>query len=115
MPSPTSARFIRRRTRAGLREPREPRRLRDGRPRARSALCGKIPPETNMFERSGHLYDELYASKDYAGEAARLRAFLSAQGVPGDGTLLDVACGTGKHLAELRRWYACEGVDLDPT
>lgn len=29
-------------------------------------------------------------------------------------TLLDVACGTGKHLAELRRWFRVEGVDLDP-
>jgi SAM-dependent methyltransferase len=26
-----------------------------------------------------------------------------------------VACGTGKHLAELRAWYEVEGVDLDPA
>src|ERR671923_34446 len=32
---------------------------------------------------------------------------------PGAETLLDVACGTGAHLAELRRWYRCEGLDLD--
>jgi SAM-dependent methyltransferase len=28
-------------------------------------------------------------------------------------TLLDVACGTGKHLACLRTRFECEGVDLD--
>jgi len=33
--------------------------------------------------------------------------------VPAARTLLDVACGTGAHLAELRRWYEVEGVDLD--
>jgi SAM-dependent methyltransferase len=31
---------------------------------------------------------------------------------PGAASLLDVACGTGRHLEHLRRWYAVEGVDL---
>jgi ubiquinone/menaquinone biosynthesis C-methylase UbiE len=29
------------------------------------------------------------------------------------GSLLDVACGTGKHLEQLMRWYQVEGLDLD--
>lgn len=33
---------------------------------------------------------------------------------PDASTLLDVACGTGRHLAELRAWYAVEGVDINP-
>lgn len=32
---------------------------------------------------------------------------------PGATTLLDVACGTGKHLSHLREHFACEGVDVD--
>jgi SAM-dependent methyltransferase len=32
---------------------------------------------------------------------------------PAAQTLLDVACGTGKHLACLRSRFSCEGVDLD--
>ncbi len=67
-----------------------------------------------MFSRSARFYDAVYGFKDYAGEAAHLRELIEARR-PGARTLLDVACGTGKHLAELRRWYAVEGTDLDPA
>ena len=67
-----------------------------------------------MFSRSAHLYDTIYSFKDYAAEAAKLRELVQA-GVPGARTLFDVACGTGKHLAELRRWYDVRGVDVDPA
>jgi SAM-dependent methyltransferase len=59
------------------------------------------------------LYDRLYAHKDYAGEAERVRALVADRN-PRATTLLDVACGTGAHLAELRRGFAVEGLDLDP-
>lgn len=32
---------------------------------------------------------------------------------PSARTLLDVACGTGKHLERLEAWYQVEGIDLD--
>ena len=67
-----------------------------------------------MFSRTAHLYDAVYSFKDYPTEAARLRELVEER-VPGARTLLDVACGTGKHLAELRAWYDVEGVDLDPA
>ena len=66
-----------------------------------------------MFSRSAHLYDAVYSFKDYAVEAERLRRLIEAR-APEARTLLDVACGTGVHLAELRRWYEVEGLDLDP-
>ena len=47
-----------------------------------------------MFTNTADVYDLVYAWKDYAGEASRLCDLI---GRPG-GTLLDVACGTGKHL-----------------
>ncbi len=65
-----------------------------------------------MFTRSAELYDAVYSFKDYAGEAARLRTLIEER-APRAQTLLDVACGTGKHLAELRAWYDVEGLDLD--
>src|ERR671930_552380 len=65
-----------------------------------------------MFRQSARIYDAVYAWKDYVGEAARLHELVQAR-KPGAATLLDVACGTGTHLAELRRWYRCEGLDLD--
>ena len=42
-----------------------------------------------------------------------LRALLQRER-PAAGRLLDVACGTGRHLAELRQWYEVEGVDINP-
>lgn len=67
-----------------------------------------------MFSLSADLYDALYATfKDYEAEAARLRELI-AERVPGASTLLDVACGTGKHLDLLRDDFAVTGLDLDP-
>lgn len=65
-----------------------------------------------MFSRSAAIYDAVYSFKDYDAEAARLRELIAAR-VPDAGSLLDVACGTGKHLERLRAWYRVEGVDLD--
>lgn len=58
------------------------------------------------------LYDLEYAFKDYAAEADALVRIVRERS-PEAHTLLDVACGTGKHLEHLRDAFACEGVDLD--
>jgi SAM-dependent methyltransferase len=65
-----------------------------------------------VFERSERFYDAIYSWKDYPGEVERLRELIEAR-VPKARTLLDVACGTGKHLELLRGRYDVEGVDLD--
>lgn len=70
-----------------------------------------------MYDKSARIYDLLYVGtgiKDYGAEAADLRGIIHAAN-PNAHTLLDVACGTGAHLAELRRWYTVEGVDLSPA
>ena len=59
------------------------------------------------------LYDAEYAFKDYAAESAALVEHVRRH-APAARTLLDVACGTGKHLEHLRAHFVCEGVDLDP-
>jgi len=66
-----------------------------------------------MFSESAELYDLVYSFKDYPAEAARVRELVEAAGGRGEGTLLDVACGTGMHLESLRAHYAVEGTDLD--
>ncbi len=66
-----------------------------------------------MFDRSARLYDLVYGFKDYAGESARLTELIRERN-PDARSLLDVACGTGKHLAELRRSFPdVAGLDLD--
>lgn len=69
-----------------------------------------------MFSGTAHLYDAVYDAigKDYAGETARVLATAAAQGVP-PVTILDVACGTGRHLEHFSRTARCAGVDLDPA
>lgn len=66
-----------------------------------------------MFTETAELYDLFYEWKDYAGDAEKLHGLIEAR-APGARTLLDVACGTGRHLEHLRAWYGVEGVDLDP-
>ncbi len=63
-----------------------------------------------MFTATADLYDLVYTWKDYVGEAARLCELIGHEG----GTLLDIACGTGKHLEQLGTHYRCEGLDIDP-
>jgi SAM-dependent methyltransferase len=66
-----------------------------------------------MFRKSQRFYDAIYAWKDYPAEVERLDAAIRAR-TPNARTLLDVACGTGRHLELLRARYQVEGVDLDP-
>jgi ubiquinone/menaquinone biosynthesis C-methylase UbiE len=70
-----------------------------------------------MFNKSAQFYDAIYSQvgKDYAGEAARIHALIQEYGRSAGDTLLDVACGTGEHLAHLRTYYKVEGLDLDPN
>lgn len=65
-----------------------------------------------MFERSPHLYDAIYSFKDYEAEADKLATIIERQR-PGARTILDVACGTGKHIELLRERYDVEGLDID--
>lgn len=67
-----------------------------------------------MFRKSQRFYDAIYRWKDYPAEAQKLHALIQSRH-PGSRTLLDVACGTGKHLELLRDRYQVTGVDLDPN
>lgn len=69
---------------------------------------------TDEYRRSAAIYDLLYTGagiKDYRREASELDRVIQER-CPGAKTLLDVACGTGQHLAQLRERYEIAGVDL---
>jgi dTDP-3-amino-3,6-dideoxy-alpha-D-glucopyranose N,N-dimethyltransferase/dTDP-3-amino-3,4,6-trideoxy-alpha-D-glucopyranose N,N-dimethyltransferase/N-methyltransferase len=68
------------------------------------------------YTRSASVYDLLYVGagiKNYREEAAELDRIVRKHN-PGARSLLDVACGTGQHLAYLRETYDVEGVDVTP-
>jgi SAM-dependent methyltransferase len=71
---------------------------------------------SSPFSQTAEVYDLLYeaAGKDYGAEAEVLHRLVQSLR-PGAATLLDVACGTGAHLAHLRRWYDVVGADIEPS
>jgi SAM-dependent methyltransferase len=64
-----------------------------------------------MYHELARYYDRIYAGKDYGRESRDLvrlaRRFLARPGR----SLLDVGCGTGRHLEYLRKAFTVAGVD----
>lgn len=67
----------------------------------------------SAYARSAAFYDLIYGQKPYADEAEQLHALIQRHLRSDGNALLDVGCGSGNHLAHLRRHYRCDGVDLD--
>jgi ubiquinone/menaquinone biosynthesis C-methylase UbiE len=67
-----------------------------------------------MYRRSAEFYDQLYHFKDYASASRQLIELID-RSFPGARTLLDVACGTGRHLEHLQTRFEVEGLDINPT
>ncbi|MER6154404.1 class I SAM-dependent methyltransferase [Streptomyces sp. NPDC001868] len=71
-------------------------------------------PVTAYSDEHAGVYDLIHAarSRDWAAEAEALAALVTARHPEAD-SLLDVACGTGKHLESFgRRFRHVEGVEL---
>src|SRR5262245_44520224 len=63
-----------------------------------------------MFTKTIEYYDLMYSFKHYDEEANKIRALIR-QEHPAPSTVLDVACGTGEHVAAVGRWVStlCKG------
>src|SRR5260370_717463 len=65
-----------------------------------------------MYRQLASYYDEIYHFKDYQKEAQKIETLIQQhKKSPGD-HLLDVACGTGNHIAYLKQRYNVEGLDF---
>src|SRR5687768_8716119 len=67
-----------------------------------------------MYTKSARFYDALYRTKDYEAAVGQLRGLIDRH-VCSARSLLDVACGTGKHLDHLQHYYTVEGLDISPS
>jgi ubiquinone/menaquinone biosynthesis C-methylase UbiE len=68
-----------------------------------------------MWADLARYYDDIYAWKDYAGEATRITELFKQRCKSGGNELLDVACGTGEHIKYLRDRFTITGTDLNPA
>ena len=66
-----------------------------------------------MYRQSARVYDALCRHKDYEGASLKIRDVIRDVR-PHASSLLDVACGTGRHLEYLRKFFRVEGLDLSP-
>lgn len=72
-------------------------------------------PARPPYHRSADGYDGLYSQKkDFRGEVRALLSILSRMSGPSRGDWLEVACGTGLHMAALPTAFRVEGVDVSP-
>lgn len=68
-----------------------------------------------VFSDYADFYDIYYADKNYSAEADFVLE-LASRYVKAPETLLDMGCGTGRHLAEfIRRNLKCDGFDLSES
>jgi SAM-dependent methyltransferase len=65
------------------------------------------------FSKSAHLYDRIYSWKNYEKETEDIIRLIRLH-IKSDGNrLLDIACGTGRHIEYLKPVFSVEGMDLD--
>lgn len=67
-----------------------------------------------MFTKTAQFYDALYHFKDYQKACSDLHQLIQEVS-PGAKSLLDVGCGTGKHLEYLQEHYQAAGLDLNAS
>ncbi len=67
-----------------------------------------------MFDSSADFYDALYSFKDYKKESLDIQRYIHNRN-ENVRTILDVACGTGKHVEYLNDYYQVDGIDLNES
>ncbi len=68
----------------------------------------------DAYARSAAIYDLIYDFKDFPQTTARLRELI-AEHSPNVSTILDVGCGTGRHLELLGPGMTRVGIDASPA
>jgi SAM-dependent methyltransferase len=64
-----------------------------------------------MYQNTEDLYDIVYSSKNYEKEATDIKEYILER-FSDTKTILDVACGTGKHIEYLNKFFRIDGIDI---
>ncbi|MDG6960881.1 MAG: methyltransferase domain-containing protein [Nitrososphaerota archaeon] len=64
-----------------------------------------------MYGELAEYYNRIYHWKDYRKEAQKIKKLVREHKRSPGNRLLDVACGTGRHIAFLRKDFECVGLD----
>ncbi len=66
-----------------------------------------------MYRKLAKYYDLIYHWKDYEKEAHTIKDLIKKYKKSDGNQLLDVGCGTGKHLEYLKDDFSCTGIDIN--
>jgi len=66
-----------------------------------------------LYKQKAQYYDLICSAKNYEKESKILRRLIKRYKQSTGNELLDVACGTGKHVELLSEEFSCTGVDLN--
>ncbi len=67
--------------------------------------------EKGLYGALAKYYDQIYHWKNYRKEARTIRRLIRKYKRSTGSSLLDVGCGTGKHISYLRDDFICVGID----
>ena len=67
----------------------------------------------SMYGDLAKYYELIYAWKDYKKESKIIKQVISEFKKSDGNALLEVACGTGKHLENMKKEFSCTGLDLN--
>ena len=66
-----------------------------------------------MYKKLAKYYDLIYHWKDYEKEAYSVKDLIKKYKKSNDNQLLDVGCGTGKHVECFLDEFSCTGIDIN--
>ena len=69
--------------------------------------------EQQLYKNLAKYYELIYSEKDYKKEAEKIISLINKNKKSKGKELLDVACGTGKHLIYFKKKFNCTGVDIN--
>ena len=71
-----------------------------------------MPQKILQYRQLAKYYDLLYEWKDYEKESHTLLQLIRRYKLSSGNSLLDVGCGTGRHILHLRKKFDCVGMDI---